>query len=207
MYNRYREEEKEEIKETKENEAAKATEPQEEEQQTEKAPEAEADFVAEVKKLQDEVKRLTDLYLRTLADAENFKKRINEERIRERKYGAQYLLEKLIVVVDIFGKALSLETDDVRMKNFLIGFEMIYKQLNQILEDEGVKKIETANQKFNPLYHHAVELGCVEGLEDEMIIEEIQSGYMYKDRVLRPAFVKVNKIQKEEKEDGENNRN
>ncbi|HHZ11247.1 MAG TPA: nucleotide exchange factor GrpE, partial [Acholeplasmataceae bacterium] len=129
------------------------------------------------------------------------------ERIRERKYGAQYLLEKLIVVVDIFGKALSLETDDVRMKNFLIGFEMIYKQLNQILEDEGVKKIETANQKFNPLYHHAVELGCVEGLEDEMIIEEIQSGYMYKDRVLRPAFVKVNKIQKEEKEDGENNRN
>jgi len=207
MYNRYREEEKEEIKETKENEAAEATEPQEEEQQTEKAPEAEADFVAEVKKLQDEVKRLTDLYLRTLADAENFKKRINEERIRERKYGAQYLLEKLIVVVDIFGKALSLETDDVRMKNFLIGFEMIYKQLNQILEDEGVKKIETANQKFNPLYHHAVELGCVEGLEDEMIIEEIQSGYMYKDRVLRPAFVKVNKIQKEEKEDGENNRN
>lgn len=207
MYNRYREEEKEEIKETKENEAAEATEPQEEEQQTEKAPEAEADFVAEVKKLQDEVKRLTDLYLRTLADAENFKKRINEERIRERKYGAQYLLEKLIVVVDIFGKALSLETDDVRMKNFLIGFEMIYKQFNQILEDEGVKKIETANQKFNPLYHHAVELGCVEGLEDEMIIEEIQSGYMYKDRVLRPAFVKVNKIQKEEKEDGENNRN
>jgi len=207
MYNRYREEEKEEIKETKENEAAEATEPQAEEQQTEKAPEAEADFVAEVKKLQDEVKRLTDLYLRTLADAENFKKRINEERIRERKYGAQYLLEKLIVVVDIFGKALSLETDDVRMKNFLIGFEMIYKQLNQILEDEGVKKIETANQKFNPLYHHAVELGCVEGLEDEMIIEEIQSGYMYKDRVLRPAFVKVNKIQKEEKEDGENNRN
>lgn len=207
MYNRYREEEKEEIKETKENEATEATEPQEEEQQTEKAPEAEADFVAEVKKLQDEVKRLTDLYLRTLADAENFKKRINEERIRERKYGAQYLLEKLIVVVDIFGKALSLETDDVRMKNFLIGFEMIYKQLNQILEDEGVKKIETANQKFNPLYHHAVELGCVEGLEDEMIIEEIQSGYMYKDRVLRPAFVKVNKIQKEEKEDGENNRN
>lgn len=209
MYNRYREEEKEEMKQEKPEEPEKTENPEETklEAAQKDTPEAKDDLAAENKKLQEEVKRLNDLYLRTLADADNFRKRINEERIRERKYAAQSLLEKLVSVVDIFGRAVSIKTDDEKLKNFLIGFEMIQKQLSQILADEGVKKIETANQKFNPLYHHALEIESREDLEDDMIIEEVQAGYMYKDRVLRPALVKVNKIKKEENEDGENNRN
>ena len=78
---------------------------------------------------------------------------------------------------------------------------MINKQLAQILADEGIKKIETKDQKFNPQYHHAIEIDYQEGVEDNIILEEVQTGYMFKDRVLRPALVKVNKINKEEKED------
>lgn len=201
MYNRYREEEKEELMKQKETETEGKT-PEEEETSVEVETEAtEVDTNEEIQKLQEEVKRLNDLYLRTLADAENFKRRINEERIRERKYGAQSLLEKLIAVVDIFDKAVNVETDDEKLKNFLIGFEMINKQLAQILADEGIKKIETKDQKFNPQYHHAIEIDYQEGVEDNIILEEVQTGYMFKDRVLRPALVKVNKINKEEKED------
>ena len=201
MYNRYREEEKEELMKQKETETEGKT-PEEEETSVEVETEAtEVDTNEEIQKLQEEVKRLNDLYLRTLADAENFKRRINEERIRERKYGAQSLLEKLVAVVDIFDKAVNVETDDEKLKNFLIGFEMINKQLAQILADEGIKKIETKDQKFNPQYHHAIEIDYQEGIEDNIILEEVQTGYMFKDRVLRPALVKVNKINKEEKED------
>ncbi|MGI6767778.1 MAG: nucleotide exchange factor GrpE [Bacilli bacterium] len=197
MHNRYREEEKEELMQEKE------TAPENKNQEEDAAVEVEIEVenLEDFKKLQEEVKRLNDLYLRTLAEAENFKRRINEERIRERKYGAQSLLEKLVAVVDIFDKAVNVETDDEKLKNFLIGFEMINKQLAQILVDEGIKKIETKDQKFDPLYHHAIEIEYQEGVEDNIILEEVQTGYMFKDRVLRPALVKVNKINKEEKED------
>ncbi len=143
------------------------------------------------------------MYLRTLADAENFKRRINEERIRERKYAAQGLLEKLISVIDIFDQAIGVETDDPKLKNFLTGFTIINKQLNEILEEEGVKKIDARDQIFDPAYHHAVEVEHDENKEDNIVLEVYQNGYTFKDRVLRPALVKVNKSKKEENIDHE----
>ncbi len=193
MYNRYREEEKQE-KELKQAEAETSGE--------ESAAETEATG-EETLDLEEEVKRLKDLYLRTLADAENFKRRINEERIRERKYAAQGLLEKLISVIDIFDQAIGVETDDPKLKNFLTGFTIINKQLNEILEEEGVKKIDARDQIFDPAYHHAVEVEHDENKEDNIVLEVYQNGYTFKDRVLRPALVKVNKSKKEENIDHE----
>ncbi|NLD26492.1 MAG: nucleotide exchange factor GrpE [Acholeplasmataceae bacterium] len=184
MNNRYREEEKEEM------------ENQNQEPVVEEVVEPEND---DVSKLKEEVNRLNDLYLRTLAESENFRKRINEERNRERKYSAQSLMEKLIVTLDVFDKAVNIQTDDEKLKNFLIGFEMINRQLQQIIADEGVKKIEALNKKFDPNYHHAIETDYQEGVEEDIILQELQTGYMFKDRVLRPALVKVNKKNKEEK--------
>ncbi len=194
MYNRYREEEKELQEETK---ASTENAVEVEDGEVVEVEEVESSN-EEIQKLQEEVKRLNELHLRTLADAENFKRRLNEERIRERKYGSQSLLEKLINVFDIFDKAVNIKTDDEKLKNFLIGFEMINNQLKQIMTDEGIKKIEAVNQKFNPAYHHALEVDYQEGVDEDIILEEVQTGYMYKDRVLRPALVKVNKINKEE---------
>ena len=208
MYNRYREEEKQE-KELKQTEAETsgeetAAETEATGEETPVAPAEEIDAAGEeTLDLEEEVKRLKDLYLRTLADAENFKRRINEERIRERKYAAQGLLEKLISVIDIFDQAIGVETDDPKLKNFLTGFTIINKQLNEILEEEGVKKIDARDQIFDPAYHHAVEVEHDENKEDNIVLEVYQNGYTFKDRVLRPALVKVNKSKKEENIDHE----
>ncbi len=208
MYNRYREEEKQE-KELKQAEAEtsgeeSAAETEATGEETPVAPAEEKDAAGEgALDLEEEVKRLKDLYLRTLADAENFKRRINEERIRERKYAAQGLLEKLISVIDIFDQAIGVETDDPKLKNFLTGFTIINKQLNEILEEEGVKKIDARDQIFDPAYHHAVEVEHDENKEDNIVLEVYQNGYTFKDRVLRPALVKVNKSKKEENIDHE----
>ena len=208
MYNRYREEEKQE-KELKQAEAETSGEESAAEtaatgEETPVAPAEEKDAAGEeTLDLEEEVKRLKDLYLRTLADAENFKRRINEERIRERKYAAQGLLEKLISVIDIFDQAIGVETDAPKLKNFLTGFTIINKQLNEILEEEGVKKIDARDQIFDPAYHHAVEVEHDENKEDNIVLEVYQNGYTFKDRVLRPALVKVNKSKKEENIDHE----
>ena len=208
MYNRYREEEKQE-KELKQTEAETsgeetAAETEATGEETPVAPAEEKDAAGEeTLDLEEEVKRLKDLYLRTLADAENFKRRINEERIRERKYAAQGLLEKLISVIDIFDQAIGVEADDPKLKNFLTGFTIINKQLNEILEEEGVKKIDARDQIFDPAYHHAVEVEHDENKEDNIVLEVYQNGYTFKDRVLRPALVKVNKSKKEENIDHE----
>ncbi|MCK9536835.1 MAG: nucleotide exchange factor GrpE [Bacilli bacterium] len=197
MHNRYREEEKQEtkLKNTIDGEAAPETAAPE---ATEVETEVSFPTKEEIEELTAEIKKLNDLYLRTLADAENYKKRINEERIRERKYGAQRIFEKMISVLDVFDQALNVETDDQKLKNFLIGFTMINKQLKEIAEEEGVKKIEALNQKFDPTYHHAMEVEYNEEKDDNIVLEVYQNGYTYKDRVLRPALVKVNKSKKEE---------
>ena len=153
---------------------------------------------AELAKVQEENKQLKNQYLRTLADADNFRKRVSEERLRERKYGSQYILEKMVTVIDIFDRAVNVKTDDEKLKQFLVGFEMVNNQLKQILEDEGVKKIDSLHQKFDPTTQHAVDLGYDDKFDHDIVISESQTGYMYKDRVLRPALVIVNKKKQEE---------
>ncbi len=152
----------------------------------------------EVAKLKEENQQLKNQYLRTLADADNFRKRVNEERQRERKYGSQYILEKMVAVIDIFDRAVGVKTEDEKLKQFLLGFEMVNNQLKQILDDEGVKKINSLYQKFDPVTQHAVDLGYDDKYEEDIVIAESQTGYMYKDRVLRPALVIVNKKKQEE---------
>jgi len=209
MNNRYREEEKQETLNTEttktmENEktnpsvdASENVENREEKQ----IPDQTTELKAQIEALQVEVNKYRDLYLRSLAEMENFKKRINEERIRERKYFNQGLMEKLVDALDIFDKTVNIETDDEKLKNFLIGFKMINNNLKQILEAEGVKLIVSLGQPFNPAFHHAIDTGYDERYEEDVVIEEIQRGYLFKDRLLRPALVKVNKKNKEEKKD------
>ena len=142
--------------------------------------------------LQLELQKVNNAYLRVLADYENFKKRTQEERIKERKYQYQELFEKLVNLVDLFDKAVNTPTEDEKMKNFLIGFSMINKHFQQILEAEGVKKIKALNEVFNPVYHHAIETQWDETKPENQVMQELQTGYLYKDRVLRPSLVKVN---------------
>ncbi len=181
MNNRYREEEKQTKTDTTDSETeVKIEEPEE-------------CCVPNNEEIIEENKKLKDQYLRVLADAENFKRRIDEERIRERKYGSQRVMEKLVSVVDVFDQAVNMKTEDEKLKNFLAGFVMVNNSLKQILEEEGVKPIKAINEPFDPKYHHAMETGWDETKADNIVTEELQRGYLFKDRILRASLVKVNK--------------
>lgn len=160
----------------------------------------------ELEKLQLQVKELNNKYLKTLAESENFRKRIEEEKIRDRKYASQRLLEKLINPIDIFDKACNMKTDNEILKNFLIGFQMIDNQIHGVLEEEGVKKIKV-DGKFDPRYHNALEVDYDPTKEEGEILVVLKDGYMYKDRVLVPTAVKVNKKPEEKTNEEENKEN
>ena len=111
--------------------------------------------------LLQKISALTNEMLKDRAELENFKRRTNEERIRERKYALNDFLLELINVLDIFDRAVSTKTDDEKLAKYLMGFQMVNAQLQQILTKNGVSKIEALNKKFDPLYHSAVEtVGC-----------------------------------------------
>jgi molecular chaperone GrpE len=150
--------------------------------------------------LEKKCNELQDKYLRMLAETENFKKRTIEERTRERKYMYNDLLMELVNVIDVFDKAVSMKTDDEKLKKYLMGFSMVNMQLKQILSNYSVKKIETLNHPFDPTTENAMDTIVDDSVPADTVVKEIMSGYLYKDRVLRPAHVIVSK-KSEKKED------
>lgn len=143
--------------------------------------------------LQEENAKLMDQLLRKQAEFENYKKRVTEERQRDRKYALQDFLMESIETLDILDKAVNFKTDDQMLKNFLSGFIMVNNRLKNILENYGVVQIDCLNKPFDPAYHSALETVEVEGVEPNIVVEVVMTGYMYKDRVLRPSMVKVSK--------------
>ena len=224
MNNRYREEEKlekeengteEEIEETLENVKDDVERIEKEgihdpniSRKKDKISKKDKHLQEELDKLQEQVKELNNKYLKTLAESENYRKRIEEEKIRDRKYASQRLLEKLINPIDIFDKACNMKTDNEILRNFLIGFQMIDNQIHSVLEEEGVKKIKI-EEKFDPRFHEAMEVDYDETKEEGTILAVLKDGYMYKDRVLVPAMVKVNRkpVEKESNENKESEEN
>lgn len=193
--NRYREEEKD--LEQDEDIVDSTEEVQQEEQKTVEA-ETKPEKNKKVKKLQEQIEKLElevanykNEMLKDRAELENFKRRTNEERIKDRKYANQDFFQELIGILDVFDKAVSVKTDDPKLQNYLIGFTMVNNQLGQILENYGVKKIKSMGEKFDPMYHSAIETIATDECEPGIVIEEIMTGYTYKDRILRPSMVKV----------------
>lgn len=152
----------------------------------------ETTVVDETAKLQLENDTLNERILRLQAEFENYKRRTEKERISERKYKAQDIAADLLPVVDNFDRALQSDTTDVS-QGFLDGVKMVYNQLSEALTSAGVEKIETENQVFDPNLHHAVMQVEDDSIEANTVVEELQTGYVLKDRVIRPAMVKVNK--------------
>lgn len=138
-----------------------------------------------------EIKELKNELLKQRADLENTKKRLEKERITERKYAALSVCKGLITPMDNFDLALHAEVTDEAMKNFLQGFKMIKDQLSKALEDEGVSEIDALNEEYNPNFHQAIMTEKVECTEANIVLEVLQKGYMFKDRLIRPAIVKI----------------
>ena len=137
---------------------------------------------------------LKDKLLRNAAELENFKRRTNEERIKDRKYASCDLVNDLVSILANLDKCVNMETDEPLLKNFLIGFKMIDKQLFDRLYQDGLEDIKAeVGMAFDPNIHHAIETTEEETKDSNVITEVVQKGYKYKDRIIKPAMVKVNK--------------
>lgn len=146
----------------------------------------------EIEQLKAEIAELKDHYLRERAELENFKKRTHQERIIERKYAAQNIVESLINPIDQLRIVTNMTVDNDVLRNYLIGFKMINDQIINKLEQEGLKEIKSMNEMFDPNLHHAIDTVSDNSKPTGMILAVQQTGYMFKERVIRPAMVKVN---------------
>lgn len=146
----------------------------------------------ELNTLQQEKEDLYQRFLRTQAEFDNYKKRSLREREAQAKYKSQDLVTELLPVIDNFERALQVEANDAN-KGLLDGISMVYKQLMDALKTEGVEPIEAVGKEFDPNIHQAVMQVEDETKDSNIIVEELQKGYMLKDRVIRPSMVKVNK--------------
>lgn len=162
-----------------------------EETVTEEIPET-PDIAAIVGQMKKEYEELNDKYMRLYADFDNYKKRSVKEKSDALNYAAVPLMEKLLGVMDNFERALASCED--QESAFCEGVKMVSRQLTDILTSEGLSAIEALDSQFDPNLHNAVMVDSDTEKEDNVITAEFQKGYMFKDRVVRPSMVKVNKL-------------
>ena len=142
-------------------------------------------------KKDEKIEELTDKLTRQMAEFDNFRKRSEKEKSQMHEIGAKDIIEKILPVVDNFERGLDTVPEEEKDSPFAEGMEKIYKQLMTTLESVGVKPIEAVGQEFNPDFHNAVMHVEDEGLGENIIAEEFQKGYMYRESVVRHSMVKV----------------
>lgn len=152
----------------------------------------EAEQPSELEALKKEKDETYDRYLRIQAEYDNYKRRTEKEKASERKYKSFDLANDIIPVLDNFERALQVEVNESN-KGMVDGVKMVYNQLIEALQSHGVEAMDVEGKPFDPNLHHAVVQADEADVESEIIVEELQKGYLLKDKVIRPAMVKVNK--------------
>ena len=154
----------------------------------------EVELTNEITRLTEENNNLVEKVKLAQAELINYRKRKDEETANLLKYANQDLILEIISVVDNFERAIKLDdnnlTDDI--SKFLAGFKMMYASLTETLKRFGVEEINRVGQIFDPSQEQALLTDCVEEAEDEVVLEVLLKGYKLKDRVIRPASVKIN---------------
>lgn len=159
-------------------------------------------YKEQIAKLEAEKAELKNEYLKVYAEMENTKRRIKDEAIKDRKYASQKVVGELIQPIDMLMQIVNMPAANPEVANYQIGFKMIANQLIDILKAEGLAPIEVGTE-FNPKLMEAMSTESHDDMEDNQIIRVMQPGYMYKDRILRPAMVVVNKKENNEKKEEE----
>ena len=182
-------------KEVTENDADTAKEVKEECSEAEKecSKNAECDDSKAPKKdkKDEQIADLTDKLTRQMAEFDNYRKRTEKEKSAMYEIGAKDVIEKILPIVDNFERGFATVAEEEKENPFVQGMDKVYKQLMTMLEGLGVKPIETLGQEFNPDLHHAVMHVEDEEVGENVIVEEFQKGYMYRDSVVRYSMVKV----------------
>lgn len=140
------------------------------------------------------IKELEEALLRSQAELINYKRRKEEETNRIIKYAEEDILKGFLPILDNFERAIGMDNEnlDDEVSKFLEGFKLMYKQIKELLEKFEVKEIDALGKEFDPGTSQAVVMDKDESRESGLVLEVFQKGYMYKDRVLRTAMVKVN---------------
>ena len=146
-----------------------------------------------IEQLKEELKKKDQEVLVAKADLINYRKRKDEEIVRMLKFCNEDLIKQILPIMDNFERAIKLDDNnlDDEVSKFLEGFKMIYCNMQNVMGNFEVKQIDGANKPFDPVYHNAIMMEKVEGVESGMVVEVLQKGYIYKDKVSRPAMVKV----------------
>lgn len=142
--------------------------------------------------MEEKYDKLNDSYMRLLADFDNYKKRASKDKEAMIIYSTSKFAEGLFPIIDNFKRALDSEAD--KKSGFYEGVNMIFTQLTELLKNEGIETIEALDEKFDPNKHYAVAVEKLDDKDDDIILEVFQDGYIYKEKVLRPSMVKVNKL-------------
>ncbi len=175
----------------------------EKDENIEESSEVETEEETEEERLKEEIKDLKEEKIRVLAEMENLRKRFDREKIDSIKYGSVNFARDILSPGDNLDRALSSINDEEKhsqsIKNLIDGLLMVKKELSSALEKNGITKIESINKKFDPNLHQAMMEIESDELEEGLVVQEIQAGYMMHDRLLRPAMVGVSK--KKNKED------
>jgi len=182
--------EKEAAEETEEGMAEEA-----EEGTDEGAATAKKGFFSKKKEKKDkrdvQIEELTDRLQRQMAEFDNFRKRTEKEKSAMYEIGAKSVIEKILPVIDNFERGLAPVWEERNGDAFVDGMEKVYKQFIDIMQEVGVQAIEAVGQEFDPNLHNAVMHIEDEEAGDNIIVEEFQKGYMYRDCVVRHSMVKV----------------
>ncbi len=142
----------------------------------------------DVARLEEEIADLRDRSARTLADFDNYRKRIDREREEERKYAAFEVLRQFLDVVDNLERAIESDGQDEDLK---LGVELILRQMRELMKNAGVQRVTAVGQEFDPRFHEAVTQHEDEEVAVPTVSGELQAGYLLHDRLLRPAVVHV----------------
>ncbi len=137
------------------------------------------------------IEELNDKYMRTFAEFDNFRKRTEKEKAAMFEVGAKSIVEKILPIVDSFERGLATLSEEDKSQPFADGMDKVYKQMVKALEEAGVTPIEAVGKEFDPNLHNAVMHGEDDSLGENIIAEEYQKGYKYRDSVVRYSMVKV----------------
>jgi len=154
--------------------------------------ETENAFADESARLTEELKEMSEKYLRLYAEFDNYKKRVNKDKEELLKYGQESLLYELLTVIDNLELALKHASDEVST-GLIQGVEITYKELMKTLEKFGLTAVEAEGENFDPSVHHAMSQVERDDVEENIVVEEYRKGYKLKDKVLRPSLVSVSK--------------
>ena len=147
--------------------------------------------------LEEQKKELENESLRSKAELINYRKRKDEETQNMLKYANEDLLKELLPVMDNFERAINLDDNnlDDELSKFLSGFKLIYSHMKNILENFGVKEVECLGKVFDANFETSVFMDSDPNYDDEVVLDVLQKGYTYNDKLLRSASVKINKIE------------